>query len=99
MGKVDVGMKANLKVASFPYYEWGTVKGHVDHASLAPDENGEYNLHLSLDELNRLDGMLFAGLDGSAVIVLEEKTILQYFFRRVSKAYHNASDGAFMAVE
>ena len=99
MGKVDVGMKANLKVASFPYYEWGTVKGHVDHASLAPDENGEYNLHLGLDELNKLDGMLFAGLDGFAVIVLEEKTILQYFFRRLSKAYYSTRDGAFVAEE
>jgi len=98
-GKIGTGMKANMKVASFPYYEWGVVEGEVAYASLAPDENGAYNVHLSLDHQNRMEGMLFAGLDGKAVIVLEEKTILEYFFRNLSKVYYDIAEGEFMASE
>ena len=95
-GKLQEGMKAKLKVASFPYYEWGVVEGTVATRSISPDENGEYNLQVNLDDLRRLEGKLFPGLDGTAVIVLEEKTLFQYFFRSLSRAYHYTADGDFM---
>lgn len=87
-GKVREGMKTHLKVASFPYYEWGVAEGTVRSRSLSPDQNGEYNIQVSLDQMKRLEGLLFPGLDGSAVIILEEKTLFQYFFRSLSKSYH-----------
>jgi multidrug efflux pump subunit AcrA (membrane-fusion protein) len=94
-GKLKEGMKVHLKVASFPYYEWGVAEGHVSSKSISPDENGEYNMQVSLDHLKRLEGMLFPGLDGTAVLILEEKTLFQYFFRDLAKAYHRAAGGDF----
>jgi hypothetical protein len=84
-------MKVHLKVSSFPYYEWGVAEGRVNSKSLSPDEKGEYNIQVTLEDQNRLEGQLFPGLDGSAVIVLEEKTLFQYFFRRLSRGYHAAT--------
>jgi multidrug efflux pump subunit AcrA (membrane-fusion protein) len=95
-GKLREGMKVKLKVSSFPYYEWGVVEGTVTTRSISPDENGEYNLQVSLDHLKRLEGKLFPGLDGSAVVILEEKTLFQYFFRDLARAYHGTMDGDFI---
>ncbi len=95
-GKLREGMKVNLKVASFPYYEWGIAEGKVTSRSASPDENGEYNIQVSLDRLNRLEGLLFPGLDGSALLILEEKTLFEYFFRDLSKAYHALAGGDFI---
>ena len=94
-GKLKEGMKVNLKVASFPYYEWGVAEGTMSKKSISPDENGEYNIQVKLDHLRRLEGMLFPGLDGTAVLILEEKTLFQYFFRDLAKAYHRVSGGDF----
>ncbi|HZV70660.1 MAG TPA: hypothetical protein VFG10_13995 [Saprospiraceae bacterium] len=95
-GKIKKNMSVNLKVSSFPYYEWGVVEGIVTSRSMSPDEKGEYNLTVSLDDQKRLKGMLFPGLDGTAVIILEEKTLFQYLFRDLAKVYHSATEGDFM---
>ena len=92
-GKIKEGMRVNLKVSSFPYYEWGVAEGSIRSKSISPDENGAYNIRVSLDHLKRLEDKLFPGLDGSAVVVLEKKTLFQYFFRDLSKAYHITMDG------
>lgn len=87
VGKLRTGQACHLKVFSFPFYEYGTVRGHVRQISLTPDENGDYNLHLALDDPGRLHGLLQPGLTGTAVVVIEEKTLLQYFFRGLRREY------------
>lgn len=93
VGKLKVNQVCHLKVSSFPFYEFGTVTGHVRHVSLSPDENGEYNLHLTVVNPGRLQGLLQPGLTGTAVVIIEEKTLLQYFFRGLNKRYHRLMDG------
>lgn len=95
MGRIKKGMKSLLKVSSFPYYEWGTVEGHIMHLSLTADENGLYNIHINLDKPGRLENHLFSGLTGKALIVLEERTLLHFFFYKLSEQYHRVMNGDF----
>ncbi len=91
IGKINKDNTVFHKVSTFPSYEWGTVKGHVENLSLTYDENGNYNIKILLDDQGALANRLQAGMNGSATIVLEKKTFFQYFFRKVRKAYHAAT--------
>lgn len=92
-GKIKTGQESHLKILSFPFYEWGTVKALVDEVSQSPDEQGMYNVKLSFTEAGKLRDLLIPGLSGSAIILIDEKTLLQYFFRKVNKGYHQFLEG------
>jgi multidrug efflux pump subunit AcrA (membrane-fusion protein) len=92
-GKLRDGQDCHLKVHSFPFYEYGAARGHIRRLSFSPDEKGDYNLHIALDHTGRLQGWLQPGLTGAAVIIIEEKTLLQYFFRGLKKQYHRVVEG------
>ncbi|MBK9629670.1 MAG: hypothetical protein IPO62_01150 [Saprospiraceae bacterium] len=92
-GKLKLGQISHLKVLSFPFYEYGTILGHLRDISFSPDEKGEYNIQLGIDQAGRLEGLLQPGLTGTAVIIIEEKTLLQYFFYKVKKHYRQIKDG------
>ncbi|MFM9950284.1 MAG: hypothetical protein ACKV1O_20280 [Saprospiraceae bacterium] len=93
VGKLNPNQHCHLKVFSFPFYEYGAAKGHIREVSLSPDEKGDYNLQIALDDPGRLKGLLQPGLNGTAVVVIEEKTLLQYFFRGLNKQYRRFLDG------
>ena len=57
---------------------------HIRQISLTPDEKGDYNLDIALDD---------PGLTGTAVVVIEEKTLFQYFFRNLKKQYRRFMEG------
>ncbi len=86
IGKLRKGQTAFLKVATFPAYEWGAAKGHVEQLSLTPDEKGGFNVRISLDEHRRLANRLQPGMDGVMAIQLHERTFFQYFFRNLQKS-------------
>jgi hypothetical protein len=86
IGKLKKGQTAYLKVATFPAYEWGAAKGHIDYLSLAPDEKGLFNIRISLDEQRRLANRLQPGMDGILAVQLDERSFFQYFFRNMQKA-------------
>lgn len=88
-GKLNVGQIAHLKVESFPFYEWGTVSARISEISKSADEEGQFNIRIDIDNTGKLAGMLHSGLSGQAVILIDEKTLLEYFFRKVKKNYHH----------
>jgi hypothetical protein len=91
IGKIRKNKQAVLKVASFPFYEWGTVKGHVDNLSLTPDESGNFSVKISLQNFGNLNNLLQIGMTGDATIILEEKTFYYYFFRKTKEIYYKAT--------
>jgi len=93
VGKLQAQQVCHLKVLSFPFYEYGSVPGHIRQISLTPDESGQYNLYVALGDPGRLKGLLQPGMDGTAVVIIEEKTLLQYFFRNLKKGYHRVAGG------
>lgn len=92
VGKLAVNQQAFLKVATFPSYEWGTVAAHIQHISLTPDEKGNFNVRIDTDDLRKMKGMLQSGMNGTATIVLHERTFFEYFFRDLKKTWYKATN-------
>jgi multidrug resistance efflux pump len=83
-GKVKEGQDANIQFASYPYMEFGMVKGIVNAVSLAPD-NDYYTVEIKLP-----DGLkTYYGIDldfkqemqGKAEIITENKRLLERIVR------------------
>ncbi len=96
VGKIRRQQDCYLKVASFPFYEWGTLKGKTTAISAAPDEKGEFNVKVDFATNTSMQALLQAGLTGQAVIIIDNKTLLQYFFRSTAKTYHQFAKGDFI---
>ncbi|MEI8204906.1 MAG: hypothetical protein WCH34_17935 [Bacteroidota bacterium] len=91
IGRIAKDEKVVLKVASFPFYEWGTIKGHVFNQSLTPDEKGCFSVKIAIDDAGKLKTLIQAGMNGDATIILEEKTFYDYFFRKIKKTFYKAT--------
>ncbi|MBK9271751.1 MAG: hypothetical protein IPM48_09125 [Saprospiraceae bacterium] len=92
-GKLEENQACHLKVFSFPFYEYGAMQGNLRSFSYSADEKGDYNLRIDIVDPGRLAGLLQPGLTGNAVIIIEEKTLLEYFFNKVKKHYRQILDG------
>lgn len=92
-GKLQNGMSSHLKVHSFPFFEWGVLDARIRHMSNSPDENGDYNVLIEITNTGNLDGLLQKGLSGDALIVIQERTLLQYIFLGLKKTYHSVMEG------
>jgi hypothetical protein len=90
IGKIKAGQDVYLKIASFPFYEWGSVKSKIHNLSLSPDEKGNFNLNIRIEDPGNLKGLLQSGMNGNAIIILDEKSIMEYFFRNVKKVYYSS---------
>ena len=91
IGKIRKGQPAYLKVATFPAYEWGSAKGHIDNHSLTYDEKGDFNIRIAIDEYRKLEHMLQPGMIGNVTVVLQERTFFQYFFRTINRTYYKVT--------
>ncbi len=91
VGKLARNQDAFLKIATFPSYEWGAVRGHIDNISLTPDEKGNFNVKVVLDDMRKLKGRLQSGMNGNATIVLSERTFFEYFFRDIKRTWYRAT--------
>lgn len=87
IGKIAKNEQVVLKVASFPFYEWGAARGHVDNLSLTPDENGHFFVKVAIDDFGKLNNLVQLGMNGDATVIMQERTFYEYFFRKVKKAY------------
>jgi hypothetical protein len=91
IGRISKNMQSVLKIASFPFYEWGTVKGHVEELSLTPDESGNFSVRISIDNFGNMKHVMRIGMNGDATIILEEKTLYYYFFRKAKQFYYSTT--------
>lgn len=85
IGKLRQGQVVYLRVASFPAYEWGAIKGHVERLSLTPDEKGCFSVRVAVDDERRLKQRLQGGMDGRMAIQLHERSFFEYFFRSMRR--------------
>lgn len=91
-GKVQSGMEVNIQLDSYPYQEFGVLKGKVGSMSLVPDEES-YFLEIELaDSLvttyNRT--IPFAQeLQGNARIITEDRRILERVFDQLMNLFKN----------
>ena len=88
-GKVKPGQRVILKLDSYPYFEFGTLRGIVISKSLVP-KNEEYSILVSLPEglksSYHREIPFEQQLQGKAEIVTDEKRFLQRIYEQVFSA-------------
>ncbi len=88
-GKVKPGQRVILKLDSYPYYEFGTLRGLVVSKSLVPKDN-QYAILVSLPDGLKTsyhrDIPFEQQMQGTAEIVTEDKQFLQRIYEQVFAA-------------
>ena len=87
IGLVKPGDPVVLKVATFPHYEWGTLRGEIRHLTLTPDEDGQYPCTVAITDAGRLAPHLQIGMNGELSVLVEEKSFFRYVFGQFRKGY------------
>lgn len=93
-GKIQIGQLVNIRLANFPYREFGILKGKVSNISLMPDKDGNLLLDVSLPEnlKTNYDKVIpfQQEMIGSAEIITEDLRLLErilYQFRDIFGSY------------
>ena len=86
IGSLALRQPVVLKVESFPHYYYGTLKGQITQLSRSPNIDGSYPLSIQLGEYGKLAGKLTKGMQGTATVIVEEKTMLEYLLMSLLKA-------------
>ncbi len=91
-GKVEVGQKVNIKLAGFPYMQFGMLKGRIRSVSLVPEVKG-YVAEIELE-----DGMISSykenlkfiqQMDGTAEIVTKDLRLIYRFINPLRALFDN----------
>lgn len=96
-GKVAVGMDARIRLAGFPYKEYGVLEGRVQDISLSPVETGDgspaYRIEIALPQGLRTDYgrelPLLREAQGTARIITERRSLLERLFEPLYSAWKN----------
>lgn len=85
-GKVTVGQKVNIKLASYPHTEYGTLPGIVRTISQSSTEEG-YLIYIELPEglvsTNGIELVFAETMYGTAEIITKEKRLIDKIFYHV----------------
>ncbi|MGB5818016.1 MAG: HlyD family efflux transporter periplasmic adaptor subunit [Saonia sp.] len=94
-GKVRVGQKVIIKLANYPFEEWGSLQGEIANISEVPKQGEEafYTLYIEIENLRTSYGKEIKfrqEMQGTAEIVIEELTILERIFYQLRKVFDRA---------
>jgi multidrug resistance efflux pump len=89
LGKVKIGQIVNIKLQNYPDYEFGVLKGTVNHISEISTKDGFYTIDVSLPEklitsYNK-EIEFKQEMRGTADIVTEDLRLMQRFFYQFNK--------------
>ena len=91
-GKVEEGQRVNIKLAGFPYQEYGIVQGKVETMSAIPRE-GNYDIIVSLpDGLNtsyNKELRFQQQMEGVAEIITKERRLIERIFEQLISVFKN----------
>ena len=88
-GKLKLGQKVQIKLANFPYEEFGMLIGKVDKISDVPDTEGNYYVDVNLPE--KLETAYQKTIDfkqdmrGTAEIITEDLRVIERIFYQLRK--------------
>jgi hypothetical protein len=89
LGKVKVGQTVNIKLQNYPDYEFGVLKGKINHISEISDKDGFYTIDVSLPD--KLITSYNKEIDfkqemrGNSEIITEDLRLMQRFFYQFNK--------------
>jgi HlyD family type I secretion membrane fusion protein len=89
MGKVKTGQRTLVKMRSFPFEEYGLIKGQVDYISDVAFKDSVFIAKISFERYENRDPehkiILKNGMQADAEVVTEESSLLQRFLRNITK--------------
>jgi len=88
-GKLKLGQKVQIKLANFPFEEFGMLIGKVDKISAVPDAKGNYYVDVNLPE--KLETAFHKTIEykqdmrGTAEIITEDLRVIERIFYQLRK--------------
>lgn len=89
MGKVRLGQRTLVKLHSYPFEQYGAIRGRLKYISDAAFRDSVFVAKVSFEKFEQKGGngciVLKNGMVGDVDIVTEESSLLQRFFRNITK--------------
>ena len=86
IGKIQLGQRVVIHLTGFPEETYGFMEGSITAVSEFPDETGNYVLSFGLTDVTveRCKAVLsiVKGTQGTAKIIIKERTLLECFLKR-----------------
>ena len=90
---VKVGMETEIKLESYPYNKYGTVKGTVSYISpssfISEQLGSVYLVKIQITDKHE-DIEIISGLSGSVEIKTDKRTVMDYFLEPIMKGFGNS---------
>jgi len=91
-GKIKEGQNVNIRLANYPYTEFGMLEGRIKSISLVPDKDGNYLIDVILPE--KLITTYTKEIDfkqemtGTAEIITEDLRLIERFFYQLKNIFN-----------
>lgn len=93
MGKVKNGQRTLVKMRSFPFEQYGLIRGRINYISDVAFKDSVFIAKVSFEKFENKDPahkiVLKNGMQADAEIVTEESSLLQRFVRNITKMLNN----------
>ncbi len=93
MGKIRTGEKTLIKLRSYPFEQYGMIKGTLSYVSDVAYRDSVFIAKVTFDHFENKDPnrkiVLKNGMQADAEIITEESSLLQRFFRNVTKVLNS----------
>ncbi|QPH39222.1 HlyD family secretion protein [Pedobacter endophyticus] len=94
MGKIHIGVRTLVKLQSYPFEQYGMIRGKLTYLSDAAYRDSVFIAKVSFDKIENKESMhkivLKNGMLAEAMIITEESSLLQRFFRNITKMIGNS---------
>lgn len=89
MGKIKIGASTLVKLRSYPYEQYGMIRGKLTYISDVAYRDSVFVAKVSFEHFENKDPdrkiVLKNGMQADAEIITEESSLLQRFFRNITK--------------
>lgn len=94
MGKINLGEKVLVKLHSYPFEQYGMIRGNLSYISDVAFRDSVFIAKVTLVEFENKDPkrriVLKNGMLADAEIITDESSLLQRFFRKVTRILNNS---------
>ncbi|TKC56555.1 HlyD family efflux transporter periplasmic adaptor subunit [Pedobacter hiemivivus] len=95
MGKVKTGQRTLVKMRSFPFEQYGLIRGRVNYISDVAFKDSVFIAKISFERFENKDPehgiVLKNGMQADAEIITEESSLLQRFIRNITKMLNSTN--------
>ncbi len=90
-GKIKVGQRVNIRLANYPYTEFGMLEGTIKIISLVPDKDGYYLIDISLPKklitTYNKEIEFKQEMRGTVEIITEDLRLIERFFYQLKNVF------------